>query len=88
VFGCEGGGDGGSRVETTENDHLQLAFGREGGGGGRGVGRAKKTTSSSRLNAKEVVRVGDVSKRQKKPPPACVSMQGQPYKLELYMKCS
>jgi len=46
---------GGSCVETAEKNHLQLAFGCEGGGGGgRGVGRAKKTTSGSRLDVREV----------------------------------
>ena len=37
-------------------NHLRLAFGCEGGGGGgRGIGRMKKTTSGSHLDAREVV---------------------------------
>jgi hypothetical protein len=43
------------RVETAKNDHLRLAFGREGGGGGSRVGTTKITTSGSRLDAREVV---------------------------------
>ena len=34
AFGCEGGGGGSRRVETTKKSHLWLAFGCEGGGGG------------------------------------------------------
>jgi len=57
---------GGSRVETAEKNHLQLAFGREGGdGGGRRVETPKITTSTSRLDAREVVVVGEVSEGRK-----------------------
>jgi len=57
---------GGSRVETTEKNHLWLAFGCEGGdGGGRHVKTPKITTSGSRLDAREVMVVGGVSKRRK-----------------------
>ena len=62
AFGRQGGG-GGRCVETAEIDHLQLAFGHEGGGGGGTGGRIdEKTTSGSRLDAREVVVVGGVSK--------------------------
>jgi len=45
-------------VEKGEKDHLQLAFGCEGGGGGgNGVERRQNTTSGSRLDAREVVMV-------------------------------
>jgi len=47
---------GGSCVEIVKNNHLQLVFGCKGGGsGGRWSKRRKQTTSSSRLNAREVV---------------------------------
>jgi len=40
----------------NEKNHLRLAFGREGGGGGgRPVETPKKTTSGSRLDVREVV---------------------------------
>jgi len=52
---------------NVEMDHLRLAFGCEGGGcNGRHVETAKWTTSGSRLDAREVVVVGDLSKRRKK----------------------
>ena len=53
--------------QNVEMDHLQLAFGCKGGGcNGRHVETAKWTTSGSRLDMREVVVVGGVSKRQKK----------------------
>ena len=46
--------------KTTEKDHLWLAFGCEdGGGGGSHVETPKNTTSSSHLDAREVVVVAD-----------------------------
>ena len=46
-------GDG---LKERKKNHLWLAFGCEGGGGGgRRVEMLKKTTSGSRLNAREVV---------------------------------
>jgi len=52
-------GDG----RNAEKNHLQLAFGREGGGGGgRRVETPNKTTPGSRLDAREVVVVGGVLK--------------------------
>jgi len=51
---------------NAENNHLWLTFGCKGGGGGKGVGRTKKTTSSSHLNMREVVVVGDMLKHWKK----------------------
>jgi len=59
--------------QNGEKNHLRLAFGYEGGGcGGRRVKTSKWTTSSSRLDAREVVVMGDMSKRQNGPPPARV----------------
>jgi hypothetical protein len=56
---------GGSCVETAEKNHLRLVFGREGGdGGGRCVETPKITTSTSRLDAREVVVVAVASKRR------------------------
>jgi hypothetical protein len=50
----------------AEIDHLRLVFGREGGDGGGTGGRIdEKTTSGSRLDAREVVVVGGMSKRPK-----------------------
>jgi hypothetical protein len=47
----------------AEIDHLRLVFGHEGGDGGGTGGRIdEKTTSGSRLDVREVVVVGDVSK--------------------------
>ena len=47
----------------NEKDHLWLVFGCKGrGGGGRRVEMPKKTTSSSCLDAREVVVVGVRSK--------------------------
>ena len=67
LCGCEGGGDGGSRVEIADIDHLQLAFGCEGGdSGGRHIETPKITTSGSRLDAREVEVVGVVSKLTKR----------------------
>ena len=58
AFEREGGGVVAGGRHSRRN-HLQLAFGRKGGGsGGRRVERTKKTTSGSRLNAREVVVVG------------------------------
>ena len=68
VVGRKGGG-GGSRVETDEKNHLQLVFGcKGGGGGGIRVKTMKITTSSSHLDAREVVVPGGGrwSKRRKK----------------------
>ena len=49
----------------AEMDHLRLAFGREGGGGGGTGGRIDvKTTSGSRLDAREEVVVGDMLKER------------------------
>ena len=63
VFECKGGGSGGRQVKRTKKNHLWLAFGREGGGGGGSqVEMPKKTTSSSRLDTREVV-VGVMLKR-------------------------
>ena len=61
TFGREGGGGGEGHVEIAKIDHLWLAFGHEGGGGG-GTGSwiDKKTTSSSHLDAREVVVVAQV----------------------------
>jgi hypothetical protein len=65
VFEREGGGGGGSQVETAEMNHLWLAFGcKGGGGGGSRVETPKKTTSGSRLDAREVVVVGVASKQR------------------------
>ena len=51
---------------NDEKNHLQLAFGHEGGGGGGTGGRIdEKTTSGLRLDAREEVVVGDVSKERK-----------------------
>ena len=44
-------------------NHLRLAFGREGGGGGSCVETLKSTTSGSHLDTREVVVVGVASKR-------------------------
>jgi hypothetical protein len=69
---------GGSRVETAEKNHLRLVFGCEGGdGGGRRVETPKITTSTSHLDAREVVVVGEVSEERKKPPLARVWTQGR-----------
>jgi hypothetical protein len=69
---------GGSCVETAEKNHLRLVFGREGGdGGGRRVETLKITTSTSCLDAREMVVVGEVSEERKKPPPARVWMRGR-----------
>jgi len=66
AFGCEGGGSGGGQVKRTKKNHLRLAFGCEGGGGGgRQVETPKKTTSGSRLNAREVEVVGGVLEERK-----------------------
>jgi len=49
--------------ENIKNIHLRLAFGcKEGGSGGRRVKRFEKSTSSSHLDAREVVAVGNMSK--------------------------
>ena len=73
AFGCEGGGGSGRRVKRSKRIHLQLAFGRKGGGGGgRRVETDERTTSSSRLDVREVVVVVGASKPTKEPPPACV----------------
>jgi len=59
--------------QNAEIDHLRLAFGREGGGGGGIRGEMlKRITFGSRLGAREVVVVANVLKRQKGPPPARV----------------
>jgi hypothetical protein len=54
-----------SHIETAKNDHLRLAFGREGGGGGNRVGTTKITTSSLRLDTREVVAVADSRNNEK-----------------------
>jgi len=54
---------GGSHVETAEKNHLRLAVGRKGGGGGGSrVETPKWTTPGSRLDVREVVVVGFASK--------------------------
>ena len=58
AFGCEGGGSGGSDVETAEYS-------------------TKKSMFGSHLDAREVVVVADMLKRQKNPPPARVWMRGR-----------
>ena len=59
-------------------NHLRLAFGREGGGGGGSrVETPKKTTSGSRLDAREVVVVGVGLKQREKSPPAHVWTRGR-----------
>jgi hypothetical protein len=59
AVGREGGGGGGRRVEKMKKNHLLLAVGRKGGGGGGShVKMTKRTTSSSRLDVREVVVVG------------------------------
>jgi len=58
-------GSGGRCLEIAEKDHLRLAFGREGGGGGYRVETPILTTSGSRLDAREVVVVGVASKGRK-----------------------
>jgi len=67
----------GSR-RNAETNHLQLAFGSEGGGGGGvHVETPKWTTSGSRLDAREVAVVGVALKRRKEPPPARVWTRGR-----------
>ena len=67
----------GSR-RNAEMDHLRLAFGSEGGdGGGSRVETPERTTSGSRLDAREVVVVGFASKRRNGPPPARVWKRGR-----------
>ena len=67
AFGCEGGGGGGRGVGRTQKNHLQLAFKCEGGGGGgEHVETTKKATSSSCLDAREVVLVADSQNDKKK----------------------
>ena len=67
--------------KVRKKNHLQLAFGREGGGDGgwrvETMKRTKNTTSGSRLDAREAVVVGDMSKVQKKLPPARIWMRGR-----------
>jgi len=78
AFGCEGGGGGGSHVETTKmttsGSHLDA---REVVVVGDGSKERKKTTSGLHLDAREVVVVGDGSKCQKKPPLARVWTRGR-----------
>ena len=63
---------------NVEKNHLRLVFGCEGGGGGGRHGeRVEKTTSGSRLDAREVVVVGDVVKATKTPPPARIWTRGR-----------
>jgi hypothetical protein len=56
-------------IETAKNDHLRLAFGREGCSSGGRVGTTEITTLSSRLDAREVVAVADGQNDKKKTPP-------------------
>jgi len=58
--------------QKNKRNHLRLAFGCEGGGGGRRVKRTKKSTSGSRLDAREVAVVGGGLEEWKWPPPARV----------------
>src|SRR6266567_1551980 len=54
-----------ANASKREKHHLRLAFGCEGGGGGgKSVKMREKTTSGSRLDAREVV-VANASKREK-----------------------
>ena len=63
TFGREGGGGGGRCIERVEKNHLRLAFGGERGGGrGRYIENQRKTTSGSRLDAREVVVTAVASK--------------------------
>ena len=58
--------------------HLQLAFGSEGGGsGGSSVETTEKSTSGSRLDAREVEAVAVALKPLKSPPLARIWMQGR-----------
>ena len=67
--------------------HLQLAFGREGGGSrGRRVETSEKPTSSLRLDAREVVGLADTSKHRKNPPPARVWTRGRWRQWETHRK--
>ena len=81
----ERGGTAGYRGKNTPRGWRQnakeirfwLAFEYEGGGsGGSSFETAEKSSSSSHLDAREVV-VPDMLKRQKGPPPARVWMQGR-----------
>jgi len=48
-----------SHIKTGKNDHLRLAIGHEGGGGGSRIGMTKITTSSLHLDVRKVVVVAD-----------------------------
>ena len=66
------------REVVASKFYLQLAFGCEGGGsGGSGVETIERSPSGSHLDAREVVVVADVLKREKGPPLAHVKMQGR-----------
>jgi len=63
---------------NAKMDHVQLAFGHEGGGsGGVRVEMLKRTTSGSRLDAREVVVVEFTSKCRNQPPLARVWTRGR-----------
>jgi hypothetical protein len=62
------------RRQNARKLHLQLAFGREGGGDG---GNDVETTSSSCFNAREVVLMPETSNRPKSPPPARIWTRGR-----------
>ena len=66
TLGYERGDGAGRCIKTDEKNHLWLVFGcKGGGGGGRHIKTDEKTTSSSHLDARKVVVVGDASKQQK-----------------------
>ena len=67
-----------SCIETGKNDHLQLAFGHEGGSsGGRWSKWQKKNHLQPAFGCKEVVVSGRWLKQLKEPPPACVWTWGR-----------
>jgi hypothetical protein len=70
--------------QNAKKIHLRLAFGCEGGGSnGSGIEIIK---TGSHLDAREVVVVADVLKRQKDPPPARVRMRGRLEAAEAVLK--
>ena len=73
--------------QNAKKIHLRLAFGCEGGGsGGSGVETMERSTSGSRLDAREVVVVADMLKCQKGPPLARVRMRGRVEAVEAALK--
>jgi len=74
-------------ASKCQKNHLRLAFGCEGGGSsGSGVETIERSTSVSRLDAREVVVVADVLKLQKGPPLARVRMRGRVEAVEAALK--